>query len=173
VRRAWRAAPRARWAVVAGLVVAAIVVVELASGGGSEQTGRAAPALPTKALRGNPVDLADLHGRPALIDFFASWCDPCEEEAPALRELSAQLGGRATVVAVDWDDADGPARAFVRRHGWTFPVLSDPTGTVGESYGVSVGLPTSFVLGPDGRIVQVFRGPQSAATLRQALLEAS
>jgi cytochrome c biogenesis protein CcmG/thiol:disulfide interchange protein DsbE len=173
VRRAWRAAPRARWAVVAGAVVAAIVVAELASGSGSTEADRAAPPLPAKALRPPGTDLAALRGKPALVDFFASWCDPCAEEAPTLRKLSESLAGRAMVVAVDWDDADGPARAFVREHGWTFPVLSDPSGTIGESYGVNIGLPTSFVLDPRGRIVATFRGPQSEAKLRQALLEAA
>jgi peroxiredoxin len=173
VRRAWRAAPRARWVAVAGLVVAALVVAELASGGGSSETGRQAPPLPAKALRPPRTNLAQLRGKPALVDFFASWCDPCAEEAPTLRKLSAALRGRATVVAVDWDDAGGPARAFVRKHGWTFPVLADTSGSVGESYGVTTGLPTSFVLDPQGRIVTTFRGPQSVATLRQALLEAA
>jgi thiol-disulfide isomerase/thioredoxin len=172
VRRAWRAAPRARWVAVAALAVAALVVAELASGGGSEQTGRAAPPLPAKALRPPGVDLAGLRGKPALVDFFASWCEPCAEEAPTLRALSASLGDRATVVAVDWDDAGGPARAFVRKHRWTFPVLADTSGTAGESYGL-VGLPTSFVLDPRGRIVATFRGPQSEAKLRRALLEAA
>ncbi len=172
MRRAWRAAPRGRWVAVAGLVVAALVVAELASGGGSEQTGRAAPPLPSKALRPPAVDLAALRGKPALVDFFASWCAPCAEEAPTLRKLSAALGDRATVVAVDWDDAGGPARAFVRKHGWDFPVLADTSGTAGETYGL-VGLPTSFVLDPQGRIVATFRGPQSEAKLRQALLEAA
>ena len=170
--RAWRAAPHWRWVALAGLVVVALVIAELASGSGSEQTGRAAPPLPTKALRPPAVDLAALRGKPALIDFFASWCEPCEEEAPALRKLAATLGDRATVVAVDWDDAGGPARAFVRKHGWDFPVLADTSGTTGESYGL-VGLPTSFVLDPEGRIVATFRGPQSEAKLRQALLEAA
>jgi cytochrome c biogenesis protein CcmG, thiol:disulfide interchange protein DsbE len=172
VRRLWRAAPRARWAAVAALVVGALVVIELASGSGSDSDGREAPQLPTKALHPPAVDLADLHGKPALVDFFASWCDPCAEEAPTLRKLSASLGDKATIVAVDWDDAGGPARAFVRRHGWTFPVLADTSGTAGEKYGL-VGLPTSFVLDPEGRIVATFRGPQSEATFRQALLEAT
>jgi cytochrome c biogenesis protein CcmG, thiol:disulfide interchange protein DsbE len=173
VRRAWQAAPRARWVAVAALVVAVIVVAELASGSGSSQTGRQAPPLPAQALRPPGTNLAALRGKPALVDFFASWCDPCAEEAPTLRALSESLGGKANVVAVDWDDADGPARAFVRKHGWTFPVLSDTDGSVGESYGVETGLPTSFVLNPQGRIVTVFEGPQSEATLRRALLEAA
>ena len=173
VRRAWRGAPRsARWLAVAALAVAAIGVVELASGSGSTATGRAAPPLPTKALQAPAVDLAALRGKPVLVDFFASWCDPCAEEAPTLRKLDASLGGRADIVAVDWDDAGGPARAFVRKNGWKFPVLADTSGTVGEKYGL-VGLPTSFVLDPRGRIVETFRGPQSEATLRQALLEAA
>ncbi len=173
MRRAWRAAPRARWAAVGALVIVAVVVAEVASGGGSSTDGRPAPPLPAKALRPPGVDLAELRGKPALVDFFASWCGPCAEEAPTLRKLSAALGGKATVVAVDWDDAGGAARAFVRKHGWTFPVLADPDGSVGESYGVNIGLPTSFVLDPEGRIVTTFRGPQSEATLRRALLEAS
>lgn len=163
---------RARWVAVAGLVAAALVVAELAVGSGSEQTGRPAPPLPTEVLRPPAVDLAALRGRPALVDFFASWCAPCAEEAPALRKLSLAFGDRATIVAVDWDDAAGAARAFVRRQGWGFPVLADTSGTAGESYGL-VGLPTSFVLDPRGRIVATFRGPQSEATLRQALLEAA
>ncbi len=175
MRRAWRAAPAsARWAAVAALVVAVFAVAELASGNGSDSTvGRAAPPLPTKALRPPGVDLAGLRGKPALVDFFASWCGPCAEEAPTLRKLSASLHGKANVVAVDWDDEDSAARAFVKRNGWTFPVLSDANGSVGESYGVDVGLPTSFVLSPEGRILETFRGPQSEATLRRALLEAA
>lgn len=172
MRPARRAAPRATRLVLAVLlVVAAIVVAELASGGSSD-AGRAAPPLPAKALHPPAVDLAALRGRPALVDFFASWCVPCAEEAPTLRKLAASLGGRATVVAVDWDDAGGAARAFVRKHGWDFPVLADTSGAAGEEYGL-VGLPTSFVLDPRGRIVATFRGPQSEANLRQALLEAA
>ena len=172
MRRLWRAAPRARWVAVGALVVAVIVVAEVASGGGTASNGRQASPLPTKALRPPAVDLADLRGKPALVDFFASWCGPCAEEAPTLRKLSQELGDKATIVAVDWDDAGGPARAFVRRHGWTFPVLADTSGTAGEKYGL-VGLPTSFVLDPEGRIVATFRGPQSEARLRQAVLEAA
>ncbi len=173
VRRVWRGVPRsARWLAIAALVVLALGIAELASGGGSTVTGRAAPPLPSKVLRPPAVDLAALRGKPALVDFFASWCEPCAEEAPTLRKLSASLGGRATVVAVDWDDGDGPARAFVRAHGWDFPVLADTSGAAGEKYGLA-GLPTSFVLDPQGRIVATFRGPQSEAKLRQALLEAA
>ncbi|MFT3863101.1 MAG: TlpA disulfide reductase family protein [Solirubrobacterales bacterium] len=121
MKRLWRAAPRARWVAVAVLVVGVIVVVEVASGSGSGSDDRQAPPLPTKALQEPAVDLASLRGKPALIDFFASWCDPCAEEAPTLRKLSEAIGDKATIVAVDWDDAGGAARAFVRRHGLEVP----------------------------------------------------
>jgi cytochrome c biogenesis protein CcmG/thiol:disulfide interchange protein DsbE len=173
LRRAWRGVPRsARALAITAFAVAALGGAVLVSGSGSTDAGRAAPPLPAKALHPPAVGLAALHGKPALVDFFASWCEPCAEEAPTLRRLSASLDGRATVVAVDWDDAGGPARAFVRRHGWDFPVLADTSGAAGERYGL-VGLPTSFVLDPGGRIVATFRGPQSEATLRRALLEAA
>jgi cytochrome c biogenesis protein CcmG, thiol:disulfide interchange protein DsbE len=172
LRRAWRAWPRARWAVVAGAVVAVIVVVEVASGGGNSSDGRMAPPLPTKSLQAPAVSLSTLRGKPALIDFFASWCVPCHEEAPALHELSESIGDKANVVAVDWDDAGGSARAFIKKYGWKFPVLADTKGTTGEKYGF-IGLPTSFVIDPRGKIVATFRGPQSVATLRRALLEAA
>jgi peroxiredoxin len=173
VKRAWRAAPRGRWVAVAALVVAAIVVVEVASGGGTSSNGRPAPALPTQALQEPAVTVTSLRGKPALIDFFASWCGPCHEEAPTLRRLSESLRGQATVVGVDWDDAESSGRAFVHKYGWKFPVLADTSGTAGESYGVDIGLPTSFVIDSQGRIVATFRGPQSLAKLRKALLEAA
>ena len=172
MRRAWRAAPRARWVAVA---VAGRRRHRRRRDRQRQWIERDRAGRPAAAGQGAPppgTDLAALRGKPALVDFFASWCDPCAEEAPELRKLAASLGDRATVVAVDWDDAGGPARAFVKKHGWTFPVLADTSGRAGESYGL-VGLPTSFVLDPQGRIVATFRGPQTAATLRQALLEAS
>jgi thiol-disulfide isomerase/thioredoxin len=170
--RAWQAAPPARWLIVAGLIVLAFAVAEVASGGGNSNDGREAPPLPEGSIQ-HPVDLSELRGKPALVDFFASWCGPCHEEAPTLQELSSSLGAKATVVAVDWNDASGPARAFVHKYGWKFPVLADTDGSVGESYGVDIGLPTSFVLDPQGRIVAKFEGPQSVARLRRALLEAA
>ncbi len=170
--RAWRAAPRARWVGVAALVVAVIVVVEVASGSGSDGDGRQSPELPTKSLQEPAVSLDSLHGKPALIDFFASWCDPCHEEAPTLAKLSESLGDKATIVAVDWDDAEGSARAFIHKYGWKFPVLADTSGKTGEEFGF-IGLPTSYVLDPSGHIVATFRGPQSEAKLRRALLAAS
>ncbi|HEX3735562.1 MAG TPA: TlpA disulfide reductase family protein [Solirubrobacterales bacterium] len=157
-----------RWAWLA--VVALLVGAELLSGH-SPAGAKEAPSLPTAVLQPPRVTLAGLRGKPALVDFWASWCGPCAEEAPQLRRAARALRGRGRIVAVDWDDDGADARAFVSHHGWTFPVLADSDGATGERYGL-IGLPTAFVLDSAGQIVATLRGPQSAARLRRVVLNA-
>lgn len=148
-------------------VLAAVVALALLLGG-SKSAGRQAPALPTRVLSGSSVTLASLRGKPALVNFFASWCAPCIREAHAVQSAYERLGGRARLVAVDWSDTRGEALAFVKRFGWTMPVLEDSSGLIGDSYGI-VGLPSTFVLDSSGHIVKRLTGPQSSAALLAAL----
>jgi peroxiredoxin len=136
--------------------------------------GRAAPALPTERLSGPPVTLASLlsgaRGRPALVVFWASWCTSCAQEAPALERFYRSAAGTGRMVGVDWSDPiTGDARSFIHRYGWTFPILRDQEGTVGDAYGLGAGLPDTFVLDRRGRISKVLRGPQTVSSLRTAL----
>ena len=147
--------------------LAGLVIAELATSG-SGGDARPAPALPSQVLRGPRVDLASLRGEPALVNFWASWCTPCKQEAPALDRLAESLHGRARVVGVDFNDTTSNATDFIREHHLGYPILRDGSGTVGESFGVA-GLPTTFVLDPEGRIVRTLRGPQTATSLRNAL----
>jgi cytochrome c biogenesis protein CcmG, thiol:disulfide interchange protein DsbE len=149
------------------VAVAALIAVEVATSGGSSTPLRPAPQLPTEVLNPPRVSLADLRGRPALVNFWATWCDRCREEAPEMESLARSLHGRATLVGVDWSDDLGNARDFIREHEWSFPVLRD-SGEVGDEYGIT-GLPTTFVLDPRGRIVQTLRGPQTRSSLEAAL----
>jgi cytochrome c biogenesis protein CcmG/thiol:disulfide interchange protein DsbE len=153
-------------------VIGVLVGIELLSGtSGRSGTGRRAPQLPTSVLVPPRVGLASLRGKPAAINFWASWCDPCRREAPALEHLARSLHGRARLVGVDWTDGLSGARSYVAKYHWTFPNLRDPNGTVGNSYEL-VGLPTTFILDPRGRIADVLRGPQSLETLRRTLSSA-
>ncbi len=149
--------------------IAALVVFGLASSGST--TGRPAPALPREQLGGPPTTLATLlasaHGRATLVTFWASWCGPCAREAPALERFSRSSIGGGRLVAVDWSDARSPARAFIAQHRWTFPVLRDGEGAVGNEYRIAV-LPTTFVLDAAGRIRAVLRGPQTVSSLTSA-----
>jgi thiol-disulfide isomerase/thioredoxin len=153
------------------VAVVALVVFGLASNH-SGPVGRRAPALPSEHIAGARVTLAGMlaaaHGRATLVTFWASWCGPCAKEAPALERFSRSAGGRGRLVAVDWSDGLAGARAFVAKHAWTFPVLRDAEGTVGNDYRLT-GLPTTFVLDSSGHIRSVLRGPQSASTLAHAM----
>jgi cytochrome c biogenesis protein CcmG, thiol:disulfide interchange protein DsbE len=156
---------------VAAVGVVGLIALEVATAGNGGDTGRKAPALPTKVLQGPQVSLADLRGHPALIDFWASWCEPCRGEAPELARLDRSLGGSARVVGIDYTDRDDSARSFIARYGWTFPVLSDPDGIYGAHFGFS-GLPTAIVLDPEGKVSATLRGPQSVSDFRAALRQA-
>lgn len=153
-------------AVVLALVAALALLVIISSS--SPSVRRAAPPLPAQALQGHPTTLAALRGKPALIDFFASWCGPCVSEAPALARTERAVRGRAAVLAVDWSDSPSYALGFVHRFHWAFTVLADPHGSAGYAYGIQ-GLPSGFVLDSDGRIVRRLIGPQSADKLVAAI----
>lgn len=146
--------------------MAGIVAAELLSGSGG--SAKAAPRLPRQTLVPPRVTIADLRGKPAAINFWASWCDPCRKEAPGLAALAGSLRGHARLVGVDWSDSSGGARAFIRRYAWRFPNLRDANGTTGDAYGIR-GLPTTFIVNPSGQIADVLRGPQSAADIQRAL----
>ncbi len=152
--------------VAAGAV--ALVVAEVLSGTSDSGIGRKAPQLPTSVLVPPAVQVASLHGRPAAINFWASWCEPCRREAPDLERLSQELDGHASVVGVDWTDGLDSARAFIREHDMTYPNLRDQDGVVGQRYGL-IGLPTTFILDSHGTISEVLRGPQTSQSVRQAL----
>jgi len=148
--------------VVVGVVVAEVLTAD------DGARSRPAPELPREVLVGPRTDLASLHGKPAFVNFWASWCDPCKEEAPELKRFDREIGDRAALVGVDWGDAADNARDFIAKSGWTYPILRDPSQKVGTAYGLN-GLPTTFVLDSDGDIVQALQGPQTAGSLRRAL----
>jgi thiol-disulfide isomerase/thioredoxin len=153
--------------IAAAVIVVALALLGLSSSGG--RNGHSAPALPSEQLSGSSVTLASLHGHPALVTFWASWCEPCEHEAPALERFSKGLAGHATLVGVNWSDPSlSAARSFIKRYGWSFPNLRDPQGTAGLAYGVT-GLPTTFVIDSAGKVRATLRGPQTQQTLTGAL----
>jgi cytochrome c biogenesis protein CcmG, thiol:disulfide interchange protein DsbE len=160
------------WTLAGAAALAALIVFGLAS---SSSGGRPAPALPREVLVGPRLTVASLRaaavGRPALVVFWASWCEPCAREAPAIERFAVSPYGRGRVVGVDWSDGLSGARSFIRRFRWTFPNLRDSEGTVGLAYRIA-GLPTTFVLDGSGRIRATLRGPQDERSLEGALARA-
>jgi thiol-disulfide isomerase/thioredoxin len=150
-------------------VIAGVIALVLLSGTSNRlEAGRPAPPLPSGVLVGPKVTLASLRGKPAAINFWASWCSPCHKEAPELEQVARQLRGRARLVGIDWTDGAGAARSYVRQYELTYPNLIDADGATGSKFGLN-GLPTTFILDPQGRITDVLRGPQTADSMLRAL----
>lgn len=154
--------------VVATLALAGLAAGLLTGAGGART---AAPPLPRAVLSGHAVTVAQLRGHPAAIVFWASWCNDCHAEAAAVERFARSTAGRDRVIGVDYTDG-GNWRAFLRRYGWSFPVLADRSGAVGASFGLH-DLPATVILDPSGRIVSVSNEVQTAAGLRQALAAAA
>ena len=133
---------------------------------------RRAPDFSLEDLNGKTRSLADFRGRTVLLHFWASWCEPCREEFPALEGLWRSMGGGGNglvILAVAEDSAERVA-PFVEEHGVEFPVLIDQYGGVMRDYGVRV-IPVSVVIDGDGMIKAVLVGPRdySSAGAREFL----
>lgn len=99
------------------------------------------------------LSLASLRGKAVVINFFASWCDPCKEEAGVLEAAWRKYRSRGLVmVGVDYNDLKSEARAFARRHGMTYPLVHDRDGDVLNAYGAT-GIPETFFVDRDGILV--------------------
>ncbi len=107
--------PRPRTPLISAAVVAALVIfIVFGLAGSNTNDGHPAPALPLEHLSGSTVTLAALRGRPVLVSFWASWCEPCEHEAPVLERFARSLHGKATLVGVNWEDLSlANARKFI------------------------------------------------------------
>ena len=168
-------------ALAVGLVLAllALLIWKVAhdSGGGVASkidSGKitAAPDF-TLGRLDNPgqLSLAGLRGKPVVLNFWASWCFPCNQEAGTLESAARQWAGKATVVGVDVRDATGDARKFLRQHKVDYPVVHDNRDKMWPSYGLT-GLPETFFVDPRGRVVGHVAGQISADDLRRGIEKA-
>jgi cytochrome c biogenesis protein CcmG/thiol:disulfide interchange protein DsbE len=127
-----------------------------------------APDVDLPKLSGQgKASLADYRGHVVVLNFWASWCDPCRDESPLLQPWYRRLDKQgATVLGVDVQDVSGDARAFVDEYGLTYPMLRDGPGDIRDAYGI-LGLPETFVVDAKGRIAAVARGPVDEQFMRQ------
>ena len=122
---------------------------------------------------GGTTSLASLRGQVVVLNFWASWCDPCKDEAPVLEDWWQTEGQPAGVamVGIDTQDITDDARAFARTYGLTYPLVHDDGSEVSRAYGVSA-FPETFVLDAEGRAVAWFPGEVTAKGLREAVAKA-
>ena len=133
------------------------------------------PEAPTRALPklggGGQGSIADFKGKPVLVNFWASWCDPCKDEAPEIEKAHERLekeGG--TVLGVTVSDASSDSQAFMREYGLTFPSLRDVDGELAEDFG-GTGVPETFLVDRQGRITSISRGQVVEGYLDKAVTE--
>jgi peroxiredoxin len=117
-----------------------------------------APPFDLKGPEGEPIRLADFHGRPVIVNFWATWCPPCREEMPSMQRAHEQISkeGMAVIAINVGEDADTVAQ-FLGQVPVDFPLPLDETSAVVTSWPVR-GLPTTFVVDPDGRLAYVATG---------------
>ena len=128
----------------------------------------AAHSLPALGRNGHS-SLAALRGKVVVLNFWASWCEPCQFEAPLLERAQSGLEKHdGTVLGVTYLDASPDSEGFVRTYHITYPNLRDNTGTFAHSYGTDQ-LPESFIIDRYGRIVAISRGEIDPAFLDRAL----
>jgi cytochrome c biogenesis protein CcmG, thiol:disulfide interchange protein DsbE len=130
-----------------------------------------APALELPRLSGVGAEtLEDYRGNVVVLNFWASWCEPCRTESPLLQRWHKRMEKRqGTVLGVDVQDVTDDAREFISRYGLSYPMLRDGEGLTREAFAI-VGFPETFVLDRRGRITAVRRGPVDERFMRERVL---
>jgi peroxiredoxin len=165
----------AAW-LAARLLACGLLVAGLAGTGAADQ-GALAPLLKTldlhdytsrpappdfsgRTVDARPLSIAEYRGSVIILNFWASWCLECRPEMPGLERLQREFSSQGlAVIGVNAREDKEAARRYAKELGLTFPLVLDRNGTIGTLYGV-VGLPTTFVIGRDGRAIGFAVGPR-------------
>ena len=136
-------------------VLAGVLVWNLTHPTPPPKVGARAPAFSLPRLEGEGnVSLASLRGKTVVLNFFASWCRPCKREAPDLESLWQRYRSDGVVVlGIDSGDARSDARRFLDAHGVTYPIVFDPGEQLAQGPYALPGLPVTYVLNEEGRVV--------------------
>jgi peroxiredoxin len=128
-----------------------------------------APPFALQTINGSTLNLNSLRGLPVLINFWATWCEPCKVEMPSLQAIYDTYKDRGLrIVAVNLGEAPDTVRTWVQQMNLTFDVVLDPTAKIATLYQLR-GQPSTYVVSPGGIISQIFFGPTTESALETAL----
>ena len=157
-----------------GAVLAAVLLAALGWGlahpaerAPASVVGRPAPDLTIRAMDGSSVRLADLRGRPVVLNFWASWCAPCRQEAPVLAQAARSLGSRVAFLGVDFADSAQAARSYLTQTRYPYPV-GTAVGGIPAEYGIS-SPPVTYFIDGRGVVVAHFSGPLDMSSIDRYL----
>jgi len=161
----------------AGWIIAAVAIgfLPILSYGLRSQSvfpiGAPAPDFTLSLFDGGELSPADRRGMVVVVNFWASWCSPCRDEAPALERLWREYEDKGVVfVGVNFKDITAKATAFIEEFDITYPNGPDPYNRISRAYHIT-GVPETFLIAKDGRLVQHYIGPITEAGFRAALEE--
>ncbi|MDH3402316.1 MAG: redoxin domain-containing protein [Acidobacteriota bacterium] len=168
-----------RTALIVGLLISLPLLVFLGLGFRSDPhtiesplVGRPAPGFELLDLTGRTVSLAALRGKPVVLNFWATWCQPCIAEHPVLIRAAERWAGRAHFLGVIYHDEESAIERFLERRGAWGPTLVDPDSRVAIRYGV-YGAPETFIIDVEGIVREKVAGAMSPSQLERLLSDAS
>jgi thiol-disulfide isomerase/thioredoxin len=135
-------------AALAALALAGLTVAWAGGGTMRPWSGGATPPLALRDLAGEEHKLADYKGKVVVLNFWATWCDPCREEMPSMQRLQDKLAGKLVILAVDYGEGPPRIKDFLSKVPVRFTVLLDRDTSAASAWKVKV-LPTTLVIGPD------------------------
>jgi cytochrome c biogenesis protein CcmG/thiol:disulfide interchange protein DsbE len=157
------------WLPVVALGFVLLLATGLLKAPGHPGAGKPAPGFSAPLLGGNgTLSLSDLEGKPVVLNFWASWCGPCKDEAPLLRRAHERFGDRVAFVGVDSHDARSDALAFLHRYRIDYPNVFDGDQQIYRDYGLT-GQPETFFIDRSGEIAAHVPGPLYGRLLHRDL----
>lgn len=145
------------WVFVLGLL--AVLGLGLVDSQRGFRVGDRVPDLILTTFDGDEIDFADLRGQIVVVNFWASWCKPCEQEAVELEQAYQLYKDQGVVfLGVDYLDAETPALAYIAKFGITYPNGPDLGTRISQAFR-TIGVPETYIIGPDGRLAAVKIGP--------------
>ncbi|MEZ4863369.1 MAG: TlpA disulfide reductase family protein [Caldilineaceae bacterium] len=129
-----------------------------------------APDFILTTLAGDEFNLSENLGQPVVLNFWATWCGPCQRELPTLQAAAERYGARVKIIGIDQGEESQVVQDFVDQFNLTYPIPLDPATNVGEQYQVR-GLPTTYFIDPDGTIRQIWMGEMNSITLAEGVAQ--
>lgn len=142
------------------------------TGDGQESPTTPAPNFTMTDADGTTLTLADFKGKPVLLNFWASWCGPCQSEMPDIQAAWEKHGSDVEFVIVNMTDMNGEteqsAKAFLAEAGYTFPAYFDASNSAASAFGVS-SIPQTYLVNADGNIIGAYMGAMDASVIAQGI----